>query len=121
MHRRQLLTLIMSAVLLLVWPCIGMAHVHMKKSDPIDGGTLAAGQTAIHIWFSGKIDAEWSKVTVTDTDGNQVDTGTISNDDDPKHLSVGIKPLHTGQYDVKLNVISNDGHRVKGSFSFHVQ
>ena len=111
----------MALVLLLGWPLAASAHAHMEKSDPANGAQLTTAPKKVQAWFSEKVAAEWSKMTVTDAAGKQVDTGNVSNDGDPKHLSVGLQSLPSGSYDVKLNVISGDGHRVKGSFSFTIK
>ena len=109
---------LMIFVLLFGYPLAASAHAHMERSEPADG---AIAPKKVQAWFSEKVAAEWSKMTVTDSAGKQVDTGEVSNDGDPRHLSVGLQPLSAGTYDVKLNVISGDGHRVKGSFSFTIQ
>jgi len=106
---------------LLCWPVITLAHVHLDRSSPSKGESLANSPKTIELWFSGKVDAEWSKITVSDNDGNRVDTGEVSNGDDPEHLSASLKPLKSGEYTVRLNVISGDGHRVKGHYSFTVK
>ena len=112
---------LMITVLLLGWPLAASAHAHMEKSIPEKGAHLTTAPKKVQVWFSEKVAAEWSKIEVTDADGKQVDTGKVSNDGDPEHLSVELQPLPAGTYDVKLNVISGDGHRVKGSFSFSVE
>ena len=121
MRLRKLKTVLMAAFLAMAWPLVSFAHVHMDKSAPANGASLSAPPQNVEVWFSGKVAAEWSKIEVTDADGKRVDTGEVSDGGDPKHLSVGLKPLAPGSYDVKLNVISGDGHRVKGLFSFSVK
>ena len=121
MKANTILISLFAAFLLLGWPLVSMAHVHVERSRPADGETLAHGPKAVEVWFSGKVSDEWSKIKVTDADGNRVDTGDISNGDDPDHLSAALKPLGSGRYSVELNVVSGDGHRVKGHFSFTVQ
>ena len=98
-----------------------MAHAHTEKTQPADGQTLEQSPKTVEAWFTEKVSDEWSKIEVSDADGKRVDDGKVSNGDDPKHLSVGLKPLPSGSYNVKLNVISGDGHRVKGLFSFNVR
>ena len=117
----RFITGFVGVMLLAVWPLVSSAHVHMEKSSPEDGAHLTAAPTTVEVWFSGKIAAEWSTIEVTDTAGQRVDKGKVTNGGDPKHLNVELQPLPTGSYEVKLNVISGDGHRVKGSFSFTVE
>ena len=118
--RISLITL--TAIFLLVsWPLTVMAHVHTEKTQPANGQTVDHSPKTFEAWFSGKVSGEWSKIKVTDAHGKRVDNGQVSNDGDPTHLSVGLKPLSSGTYNVELNVISGDGHRVKGYFSFSVR
>jgi methionine-rich copper-binding protein CopC len=121
MKANTILVSLFAAFLLLGWPLTSMAHVHVKRSQPGDGETLTASPKTFQVWFSGKVSDEWSKVRITAADGTRVDTGEISNGDDPNHLSVALKPLDSGTYSVELNVISGDGHRVKGHYSFTVK
>lgn len=121
MKLKKLMTTLLGTFLFMAWPLVSMAHVHMDKSDPANGATLSVIPKSVDTWFSGKVAAEWSKIEVTDANGKRVDTGEVSDGGDPKHLSVGLKSVAPGSYDVKLNVISGDGHRVKSSFSFSIK
>jgi len=106
--------------MLLAWPLVSSAHVHMKKSDPLKGAHYSVAPEMVQVWFSGKVSAEWSEIHVMDANGNRVDRDEVTHGENRKHIKVGLKPLTSGTYNVKLKVISNDGHRVKGSFSFSV-
>jgi hypothetical protein len=121
MNIRNSLLNLTAILLVLGWPLTAMAHVHTEKTQPADGQTVEQSTKTVEAWFSGKVSAEWSKIEVSDAAGNRVDTGEVSNGDDPNHLSVGLKPLTSGSYSVELNVISGDGHRVKGHFAFNVR
>lgn len=112
---------LLAMMVMLGWPLVAAAHVHMEKSSPENGAHLSTAPEKVQMWFSGRVAAEWSKVKVTDAAGKRMDTGEISDDGDPEHLSVKLQPLPAGEYKVKLNVISGDGHRVKGSFRFTVE
>lgn len=121
MKTRNSLITLTALIMLLSWPLTSMAHVHTEKTQPADGETVAQSLKTVEAWFTGKVSDEWSKIEVSDADGNRVDDGKVSNGNDPSHLSVGLKPLTSGSYNVELNVISGDGHRVKGHFSFNVR
>lgn len=121
MNSKSLKSALLSALLMLGWPVVGLAHVHLEKSEPAKGATLDASPERVQLWFSGKVAGEWSQIEVTDAGGQRVDDGEVRDEGDPKRLSVGLRPLTAGTYEVKLNVVSGDGHRVKGSFSFSVK
>lgn len=121
MNSKKITGALLGLFISMAWPVISYAHVSLAKSEPANGAVLDISPKHINVWFSGKVSAEWSKVEITDASGNQIETGDISNGGDSKHLSVAMETLPSGHYDVKLNVVSGDGHRVKGSFSFSVK
>ena len=122
MTQKTLTAGLLGALLMITWPLAASAHTHLEKSDPADKATLATAPQSVQLWFSDKVAAEWSKIVVTGGDGQRVDQDQVSADTaDPKHLQAGLKPLVPGDYKVDWNVISGDGHRVKGSFTFSVQ
>ncbi len=121
MKIKNLLASLITFCAVLVWPVTGLAHVHMDKSSPVKGAVLNAAPTKVDVWFSGKVEAEWSKIEVTDQSGKRVDNDAVVKGESAKQLSVGLGPLSTGEYNVKLNVIAGDGHRIKGGFSFSVK
>ncbi len=111
-----------SFLLLLLFPMISHAHVHMNKMQPAKNEVLASAPSIVQLWFSGAVSAEWSKIEVTDTKGERVDHGTVSNiDDDPKSLQINLKPIGPGSYEIKWSTVANDGHRIKGSSPFSVK
>lgn len=122
MTMRALTAGLLGGLFLLAWPLAGSAHTHLERSEPAKQAVLDAAPPAIHLWFSEKVSAEWSKIEVTDAAGKRVDRQQVTGDDaDPKHIQAELEPLAPGTYQVKWNVISGDGHRVKGNYSFTVQ
>lgn len=110
------------AALLLSMPMISQAHVHVKKSIPAHKQVLNKAPRVLQVWFSGNVEAEWSKISVLDAKGARVDSGDARNiQGDKKTLEVSLKPLPPGTYEARLNVISSDGHRVKGHIDFEVR
>jgi methionine-rich copper-binding protein CopC len=121
MKRSLTLWALATLLLTLGLPMTAAAHVHMDKTSPADGAVLSTSPTSIEAWFTGKVNAEWSKIAVSDANGKTFDLDELSNGDNPKHLSVKLQPLDRGTYTVNLNVISGDGHRIKGHFSFTIK
>ena len=113
--------LITLALLLLAFPLICSAHVHLDKSSPNKNAVLSEAPKKIELWFSGKANGEWSKIEVTNSKGKRFDKKNVTNGNSAKHLTVDLEPLPKGEYDVKWNVISGDGHRIKGSLKFSVK
>ena len=109
-------------LLLLLFPMISHAHVHMDKSQPAKGEVLTTPPAVVQLWFSGGVSAEWSKIEVTDSKGERVDSGAVSAiGGDAKSLQINLKPISAGSYEIRWNAVSNDGHRVKGSSPFSVK
>ena len=109
-------------LLLLLFPLISYAHVHTEKSQPAKDEVLTTAPKVVQLWFSGKVEAEWSKIEVKNAKGERVDDGAVSNvGSDANSLQTGLKPIGSGSYEIRWNVISHDGHRVKGSSSFSVK
>ena len=121
MKKRKSVYATLGMVLTLAWSASSFAHVHLVKSVPEKNAVLSEAPSQIQLWFTGKVAAEWSQVVVTDSKGLRVDMQALSHGDDPRHLVEKLKPLAPGDYNVKLNVVSGDGHRVKESFSFSIQ
>lgn len=112
----------LALVILLSLPTFALAHVHLEKSTPAKDETLAAAPTSVQLWFSGNIETAWSKVEVTDANGNRVDKNNVSAiNDNASSLQIDLTPLSSGSYTVKWNAVANDGHRIKGNIIFHVK
>lgn len=110
------------AAFLLSLPFASQAHVHVKKTIPEKNQVLTSPPKVLQVWFNGNVEAEWSKISVKDTNGNRFDNGDARNiNGDPSTLEIDLKPLAAGAYDVRFNVISSDGHRVKGGIDFQVK
>ena len=121
MRITNLAAILLGAVLVMAWPLVGSAHVHLHKSIPESGESLTEAPKRVEVWYSGKVDAEWSKIEVTDSNGQRVDIGKVSRGENAKHLFVSLKPLAAGDYKVSLSVIAGDGHRIKDVFSFSIR
>jgi methionine-rich copper-binding protein CopC len=108
--------------LALLAPSTVSAHAYLVKSIPARRAILFKAPTRLQLWFNEKLEPRFSFLTVTDSNGTRVDLGDIQVDaEDPKQLSVEIKPLPPGIYTVEFRVLSVDGHVVKDQFSFTVR
>jgi len=119
---RSFITILISGLLLMSWPLTSAAHAHLEKSIPDKDSTLTVPPQSVQLWFSEDVQGEWSKIEVTDADGNRVDKKVITgNDEDHKLLKMELNGLKSGTYNVNWSTLSHDGHRSKGKFSFSVQ
>lgn len=111
--------LIISA--LLAMPALSEGHAFPDHSDPKVGSTVSAPQI-VRIWFDGALEPAFSKIEVNDSGGKKVDSGNGRvNPSDAKLLEVSLPALAAGKYRVVWNIVSRDGHRTTGDFSFTVK
>jgi methionine-rich copper-binding protein CopC len=108
--------------LLLLMPAFAWAHAYLVKSVPARRASLLSSPSKIQLWFNERLEPRFSKVSVIDEKGAQVDLGDAQvSAEDPKQLSVGIRPLAPGKYVVQFRVLSVDGHIADQSFPFTIR
>lgn len=109
-------------LLVLLAPTGAWAHAYLAKAVPAQRTVLFAPPDRVQLWFNERLEPAFSSLSVTDAAGAAVDKGDVKvNADDPKQLTVGLKPLAAGVYTVKFRVLSVDGHVVANQFNFTVR
>jgi methionine-rich copper-binding protein CopC len=122
MARRLVASFVVLLATLALAPDAVLAHAALVKSSPERRAAVIRPPTEVRLWFNERLEPAFSRLTVVDRDGRQVDAGDVRvGPDDPKRLSVGIPPLTPGAYTVRYRVLSVDGHIVEGEFSFTVR
>jgi methionine-rich copper-binding protein CopC len=112
--------LVMLSALLLA-PSPLWAHAYLVKSTPAQGAVLHHSPTKIQLWFSERLEPQYSSFNVTDASGKPVPTEKVEvSTGNPKHLSAPIKPLPPGRYLIKYRVLSVDGHIVQSQLLFTI-
>lgn len=98
-----------------------LAHAHLKSSVPAADGTVKQSPSELDLTFSEGLNLKFSGVTVTGPDKAAVKTGdaTLMNGDSTLMIPVTDK-LTAGKYMVEWHVLSTDGHKTNGSYSFTV-
>jgi methionine-rich copper-binding protein CopC len=107
-------------LIVLTVPTLARAHAQLVRSTPAIRGVLTAAPDRVQLWFNENLEPAFARVSVWSAGGGvQVDRGDAAVAwDDPKQLSVGLKPLTPGHYTVKYRVLSVDGHVVEREFPF---
>ncbi|ERK10834.1 Copper resistance protein C precursor [Serratia fonticola AU-AP2C] len=99
-----------------------LAHAHLKVQTPAADATVSAAPKVLTLNFSEGIEPNFSGVKVTGPDNAVVKTGKL--DLDPSNntqVNVPIESeLAAGKYQVSWHVVSVDGHKTKGQYSFTV-
>jgi methionine-rich copper-binding protein CopC len=116
MHRSSLFGII--PLLLLLATGEASAHAFLDHAEPRVGNKVAAAPHEVTLWFTQKLEAAFSSVTVTNAAGERVDTGKprIAGN----QMSVSLRPGGSGTYHVTWHVLSVDTHRTEGNFTFQV-
>ncbi len=114
------------AVLLLaaLWfaPAEAWAHAYLAKATPAQRAVVFSPPSHVQLLFSERLEPKFCTVSVTDAKGNSVDNADLKVDEEnPKMLTVGLKPLPAGAYNVQFRVLSVDGHVVNDKFTFTVR
>lgn len=94
------------------------AHAHLVKSDPAENAAVASPKT-IHLEFSEKLEPKFSSLGLMRADGAAV---AVTSRAAGKAIDAGVKaPLPPGGYMVMWQVVSGDGHKMKGQYNFTVR
>ena len=99
-----------------------VAHPKLKAASPAVDGVAASSLGEIRLSFNEDVIAKFSSVDVKDQSGQKIPIGKVATDPkDRKQLVVTLaSPLTAGHYTVGWIVVSEDTHRVEGSYSFRV-
>ena len=103
--------------------CVNAAYAHpeLQFAEPAVGRATPSPKQ-IRIMFNENVIPQFSGVEVKDHAGKLIATGkAIADPTNKKQLVVPIqKALPPGEYKVEWHAVSNNTHRVKGSYSFSV-
>lgn len=97
-----------------------LAHAHLSTSDPAPHSVLSRAPQAITLTFSEQPEPAFSGIDLRHADGSPVQTGKLSTAPSTNTtLTLPLTtPLAKGEYQVNWHVLSVDGHKTKGSYSF---
>jgi hypothetical protein len=105
-------------VLLLLATGEATAHAFLDHAEPRVGNTVATAPHQVTLWFTQKLEAAFSTVTVTNAAGERVDTGKARVSGN--QMSISLRPGGAGTYHVTWHVLSVDTHTTDGNFTFQV-
>ena len=98
------------------------AHPELQSAEPAIGAAMTTSPTQIRITFNENVIPQFSGVELKDQAGKMIATGKAAADPaNKKQLVVPVQqPLPPGDYKVEWHAVSDDTHRVTGSYSFSV-
>jgi copper resistance protein C len=94
------------------------AHAFLDHAEPRVGSTVAAAPHQVTLWFTQKLEAAFSTITVTNAAGERVDTGKTRVSGN--QMSISLRSGGAGTYHVTWHVLSVDTHTTDGNFTFQV-
>src|ERR1700738_4299103 len=95
-----------------------IAHAFLDHAEPRVGNTVATAPREVTLWFTQKLEAAFSTITVTNAAGQRVDTGKAGASG--SQMTVSLRSGGAGTYHVTWRVLSVDTHTTDGNFSFQV-
>ncbi|MGV6874359.1 copper homeostasis periplasmic binding protein CopC [Pseudochelatococcus sp. B33] len=99
------------------WP-----HAHLDRATPAERALELTPPEAVTLTFTEEIEANLSRITLTNAKGETVATGAPEHiDGNRKSLRVTLPQLAPGIYKVEWTVTSVDTHRTEGDYIFTVE
>jgi copper transport protein len=113
--------LLIAALAALALPASAWAHAALLKTSPSASVTVNTPPKQVALTYSEAVEPRFAIVSVTDAAGKQQTAGKpVRSTTDPDELDVPLQHLRQGWYLVFWRVISEDGHPVRGAFTFAV-
>ncbi|NEK18387.1 copper homeostasis periplasmic binding protein CopC [Rhizobium leguminosarum] len=97
------------------------AHAHLKSAAPASESTVKQAPSELDLTFTEGLNLKFSGAKLTGPGKAAVKTGKGSLMDGDMTLMVPVsQKLTPGKYTVEWHVLSTDGHKTNGSYSFTV-
>ncbi len=97
------------------------AHAKLESTTPKAKATVSSPQL-IQVHFNEAIEAKLSSLKLLGSDGKMISIMSMNDAKDPTTLSIMPNAtLAPGVYKAIWNIVSDDGHKATGSFSFTVK
>jgi putative copper export protein/methionine-rich copper-binding protein CopC len=114
-------TLSLVLTLLVILPAPGLAHGALQRAAPGDGDHLSTAPRELRLTFTEDVELAFARLALTGPSG-AVELGELRVAPDSTRVLVGqIRGLLVaGTYTVQWQVAGDDGHPVRGSYSFTV-
>ncbi len=98
------------------------AHGKLAQATPASNAEATTAPKEVRLQFNEPLEAAFSTITVTpagksDTLGDKATVDAA----DPKALVLALPALASGEYKVRWSVMTRDGHKTKGDYSFKVK
>ena|SRR5688572_18813800 len=96
-------------------------HNHLTKSIPAKDEQVAASPASVRLWFAEKPVPAFTSITLLKADSSKVAIGKARPTEDSLSVAADVsEPLPAGKYTVSWRTAGDDGHAIRGKFSFSV-
>ena len=118
--RRALLPVLL--VSLTVTSLAWALHTILVKATPAIDGTVKTAPTDLTLWFNERPDLSLSNIRLRGPDGAMVELSGVKAGADSTALTVPVRgAMKPGKYTVLYRTAGDDGHVMRGSYSFTFQ
>ncbi len=105
-----------------LWAAPAMPHALAERTSPGASSVLDRPPAAVSVYFDARLEPLFSKLTVTNEAGVRISQGSGEvPQGQPKVLTARIVGTAKGLCHVYWDVVSRDGHRAKGDYTFTVR
>ena len=119
MSRKNAMRVVSLAVVVFGLSMVAGAHTKLTKSIPADGATVAA-LASVELVFNEAADVKLTKIEVAGPSG-KVELGPAHSMSPKSVMAIVTGKMEDGKYAVTWQTAGDDGHVVKGEFSFSVK
>ncbi len=96
-------------------------HNRLVKAVPAVDSTVATSPATIRLWFAEKPEVSVSSIKLADSAGNAITLGPVKGTNEPTSIEAALAgTLAKGAYVVSWKTASNDGHVIRGTYTFRV-
>lgn len=117
--RRRVLTTIAIGSAALMLPRPSFAHSVVVSAQPAPGSTVTGLTVRVRIVYNNRIDASRSRLQMIDAT-NSATTIPVAGDDTGSSLNATFEAPRPGAWQVEWQVLSADGHIVRGRIPFTI-
>jgi methionine-rich copper-binding protein CopC len=103
----------------LVLPRAALAHAHLMTSSPAANGSVQGPNVAIDLKFNSRVEKKGSMITLV-MPGGQAQRLTLDAQSDDVNLDARAR-LKAGNYTLRWQALSTDGHITRGEIPFSVR
>ncbi len=98
------------------------SHARLSQSTPAADAVLAKAPKEVRVRFTEPLEGSFSGIRLTDAAGKELTPGkAVVDSGDSTAMRLSLPVLESGIYRVHWSVVTRDGHRVKGEYSFTVK